>query len=79
MLWFSVQEYYAPTNYCQECPFGTPGVYPDCKCGDDGVFDENYCKYCPWGSNGTYGNCICEENGVYMKKENECVICPFDR
>lgn len=66
-------------NYCQECPWGSTGVFPKCECEKGGLFNGQYCEHCPWGSKGPYGNCTCDGKGIYDKETNSCNECPFGR
>lgn len=72
-------EYNINGNYCEQCPYGSTGNYPNCVCDGTGYFHENYCKYCPWGANGTYPNCTCEEDEAYIQEKDVCLKCPIER
>lgn len=73
------KEYNKFLNYCEQCPFGSTGVHPNCECSDGGLFNGYYCKNCPFGSTGPYGNCNCEGNQSYDENRNGCYECPSNR
>lgn len=72
---FSSIEYSTFGNYCPQCPFGSTGEFPNCKCSN-GQFDGYFCLSCPWNSYGSYGNCTCEDDSIYDEEKNACLKCP---
>lgn len=42
-------------NECEQCPFGSEGIYPNCTCLNDNatyLASTNWCSTCPYGSTG---------------------------